>query len=48
MMAQLRKVFKRSAPVIDPAVVGKGEVGWGESQLYSGNIPKYNPDYSLQ
>ena len=44
MMDQLRNLFKRPTPVIDPNVVGASEVGWVQSRLFSASIPKYNPD----
>jgi len=41
MMAELRSLF-RSAP--EPVPVQQGDVAWSESQLYTGDFPKYNPD----
>jgi len=43
MMAQLRSFFKKTPPVINPNIVGAGEVGWSQSQLFN-DFPKYNPD----
>ena len=42
MMDRLRTIFRRPAEA--KVVVGGGEIGWGESQLYQGPFPKYNPD----
>ena len=44
MMDRLRNLFKRQTPVINPNVVGAGEVGWVQSRLFSKDFPKYNPD----
>jgi len=43
MMAQLRSIFKRDKPAINPNIVGAGPVGWTDSKLFT-KFPKYNPD----
>ena len=45
-MAQLRNLFKKHQPIGggDLPNVRAGDVGWSESQLYVGSVPKYNPD----
>lgn len=44
MMDQLRQIFRRTPPKINPNVAGRPEVAWSESKLYNADFPKYNPD----
>jgi SPP1 gp7 family putative phage head morphogenesis protein len=43
MMAQLRNLIFKPKQTEKPKVK-MGDVAWAESQLYTGNFPKYNPD----
>jgi len=44
MMDRFRTIFRRAAPIIEPAAVSAREVGWIQSSMFSGDFPKYNPD----
>jgi SPP1 gp7 family putative phage head morphogenesis protein len=46
MMDQLLSKFRKQplAQTINEKSIGQGEIGWSESKLYSGDMPKYNPD----
>lgn len=44
MMRQLLTRFRKTPNTINKKNVGATAVGWSESKLYNGDMPKYNPD----